>query len=177
MWWSGAKNGWISVYGGGGHPIRSRSARARTFGGQNLATSVLAPKSSRQSSPRHVLHKPNQFWAFFISNSERFDNTLIKFELLGRIEWKKSKLQISNAKPKLNANQEWYTHFAEVPGLSARFTVNQPDWWFTFDRSDLLVTTLVDHSSSGDLMPGWFKSGFKMNLKIVLSEHRTRNLF
>ena len=122
MWRSCAKNGWISVYGGG-HPIRSRSARARTFGGQNLATSVLAPKSSRQSSPRHVLHKPNQFWSFFISNSERFDNTLIKFELLGRIEWKKSKLQISNAKPKLNANQEWYTHFAEVPGLSARLTV------------------------------------------------------
>ena len=129
MWWSGAKNGWISVYGGG-HPIRSRSARARTFGGQNLATSVLAPKSSRQSSPRHVLHKPNQFWAFFISNSKRFDNTLIKFELLGRIEWKKSKLQISNTKPKLNANQEWYTHFAKVPGLSARFTVRYgwTDW-------------------------------------------------
>ena len=114
---------WLNFDLWGGHPIRSRSARARTFGGQNLATSVLAPKSSRQSSPRHVLHKPNQFWAFFISNSERFDNTLIKFELLGRIEWKKSKLQISNAKPKLNANQEWYTHFAEVPGLSARFTV------------------------------------------------------
>ena len=163
MWWSGAKNGWISVYGGG-HPIRSniqlqndmnsflnfipqsdpksfrdtrrKIRRAETkilvgvwvktdnytksygkktfFFGQNIcrarahfwrkgqiwALSVLAPKWSHWSNPEQVFNKP-------LSNSERFDTTLIKFEPL----WRKKcqKIEIFDFKCKL-----WDVNLVEI---------------------------------------------------------------